>query len=148
MIDGEITYKLNGENTCKFTGTFNPDGTWNEGVFEKGPAKYVGSFERQQMNGIYYVEWGSAGEICYDGPVAANKLQGHGVMKFSQGTIKQIEGDWENDELVKSTMLTMQDGSTATNYDHTKGILHGQGQVTVLTSTYIGTWNDEGKLTG
>jgi len=42
----------------------------------------------------------------------------------------------------------MKDGSTATNYVPSKGKLVGQGVVKVDTSTFTGSWNDQGRLEG
>ena len=94
MVEGTITYKKGSQDVCKFTGTFNANGMWSDGIFEKGPAKYVGVFANQQMNGQEFnVIWSDSG-IRYKGPIVANKLQGEGKMFFSSGNIRKIEGLW------------------------------------------------------
>ena len=51
------------------------------------------------MNGNYTVSWDN-GNIIYQGPVRANKLEGQGVMTFENGgQIKEIRGIWQGDEL-------------------------------------------------
>ena len=100
------------------------------------------------MNGQQFnVIWSDSG-IRYKGPVVANRLQGDGKMFFSSGNIRKIEGQWQQDKLVKCTRLIMEDGSCANNYDHEKGILTGSGQVIVGKTRYEAVWNQEGKMEG
>lgn len=52
-----------------------------------------------------------------------------------------------NNEPKESSHVTMSDGSTADNYNAKTGLLEGKGKVIVGKHTYVGTWNQEGKLT-
>lgn len=98
------------------------------------------------MNGKFKVEWTSG--ISYNGMIEANKLHGEGVMTFKEGNIASIKGVWANDTLEQCNLLTMRDGSTATNYKPSEGKLVGQGKVKVGSSMYEGTWDDNGRLNG
>ena len=103
------------------------------------------------MHGTFTVIWGDR-DIVYEGEVRDNHLEGPGVMTFKSGAIEKIQGEWSNDKLVKSNMLTMRDGSTATNYVYNYqtevGLLTGKGAVKVGHSTYTGVWDSNGKLNG
>lgn len=112
MTKGKITYLKTGTD-CWFEGTFK-DGSWHEGVYRNGNATYEGTFVNQTINGVYFVQWTTG--ITYEGSIQANKLHGEGVMTFPQGKIAKIKGTWAEDELVSCELLTMQDGSTATNF--------------------------------
>ena len=69
-------------------------------------------------------------------------------MTFKEGNIEKINGVWANDTLVDCKLLTMRDKSTATNYRPSEGKLVGQGTVKVGSSTYEGTWDENGRLNG
>lgn len=69
-------------------------------------------------------------------------------MTFKEGNIAKIKGEWANDTLATCKLLTMRDGSTATNYMPSEGKLVGQGTVKVGSSTYEGTWDANGRLNG
>ena len=137
MTDGRISYPK-AESECWFEGSFTND-QWNKGKYKKGPALYEGTFDNQRMNGYFTVEW--AGGIRYEGLIRENKLHGDGEMSFKDGNIAQIQGVWADDTLQKSSLLVMRDGSTATNYDPSKGKLVGSGVVKVGQSTYTGKWD-------
>ena len=102
------------------------------------------------MNGIYTVVWLSG--ISYKGAIENNKLHGAGEMTFKEGNIAKIKGVWANDTLETSDLLTMRDQSTATNYKPSLGKLVGPGIVKVVSSavssTYDGTWDENGRLNG
>ena len=66
----------------------------------------------------------------------------------NDSNISKIEGTWNNDTLENSKLLTMRDGSTATNYCAAKGKLFGQGEVKVGQSIFTGTWDESGRLSG
>lgn len=69
-------------------------------------------------------------------------------MIFSEGNIAQIEGTWNNDNLESCKLLTMRDGSTATNYQPKAGKLIGEGYVKVGESKFAGNWDESGRLNG
>ena len=69
-------------------------------------------------------------------------------MTFKEGNIEKINGVWANDTLATCKLLTMRDKSTATNYMPSEGKLVGQGTVKVGSSTYEGTWDENGRLNG
>jgi len=69
-------------------------------------------------------------------------------MTFAEGKIAQIKGTWNTDSLESSKLLTMREGSTATNYQPREGKLVGEGYVKVGDSTFAGTWDDNGRLNG
>ena len=144
MTDGMIKYENTG-GECWFKGTFK-NGSWCKGVYKKGPATYEGIFVDQKMNGTYKVSWTSG--INYQGQLEENKLHGEGEMTFKEGNIAKIKGVWNNDTLEQCTLLTMRDGSSATNYMPSQGKLVGQGVVKVGSSTYEGTWDENGRLNG
>lgn len=98
------------------------------------------------MNGKYKVEWTSG--ISFNGQIKDNKLHGEGEMTFKEGNIAKIKGVWDNDTLETCKLLTMRDGSTATNYKPSQGKLCGEGMVKVGSSTYEGTWDENGRLNG
>ena len=121
MVSGKITYNNTGDD-CYFEGTFN-NGSWNVGTYKKGPAYYTGTFVDQAMEGQYKVQWENG--IVYEGAIVDNKLHGDGIMTFTEGNISSIEGTWQVDTLTTCRLLTMRDGSTATNYDPVAGKLRG-----------------------
>ena len=98
------------------------------------------------MQGNYVVTWDNG--IKYEGAIEDNKLHGEGTMTFDDGNIKTIQGEWQNDTLTTCKLLTMRDGSTATNYNPVTGKLQGEGVVKVGSSTYTGNWDEQGKLNG
>lgn len=144
MVEGKIAYP-NQEGDCFFEGHFR-NNSWYQGVYKRGTTTYEGTFENQKMDGEYKVTWASG--IVYVGAVKNNKLEGQGVMTFAQGNIAEIKGVWRADELERCELLTMKNGATATNYNPKKGRLTGPGTVKVGVSTYVGTWDENGKLNG
>ena len=131
--------------TSFFTGTFK-NGQWHKGKFTKGNTSYDGLFE-SGMNGKFIVEWLESGNK-YDGMLLNEKLHGEGEMIYKEGPIATIEGFWNAGELERCVLLTKRDGSTATNYQISTGMLVGQGSVKVGPSTYTGTWDESGLLNG
>lgn len=111
FVSGKLTYS----DTCWFDGTFENE-QFKHGTFHNNSVEYRGSFKGQTMVGEFSVKWPS--NIKYVGPVSNNKLNGKGVMTFPDGVgnIKQVEGTWENDQLIQCDLLTMHDGSTADNF--------------------------------
>lgn len=62
----------------------------------------------------FHVKWPS--NIEYKGQVSNSKLNGLGEITFPEGEIEKIKGIWKDDMLIQSDLLTMRDGSTATNF--------------------------------
>ena len=69
------------------------------------------------MNGEFKITWPS--KVVYKGQVQNNELYGEGVMTFppGHGKIREVKGTWRSD-LEKCALLTMENGDTATNYNH------------------------------
>ena len=147
MAMGKISYlKVGG--TCNFEGTFKADGSWDTGTYRKGAANYTGTFtDGQNMTGRFTIEWINS-EIKYDGMVKNNKLHGDGIMTFKKSKIRELVGTWEDDKMKTCSKVTLEDGSTATNYNPITGQLEGRGVVRVGASTYEGTWTETGRLNG
>ena len=145
LSKGKITYLGQSGGECWFDGTFK-NGQWHKGKYMKGQAMYEGIFHDQQMNGKFTVTWPSG--VKYVGQLQNNKLHGEGVMTFKEGNIAEIKGTWEADNLVKSNLLTMRDGSTATNYDPATGKLVGEGFIKTGGCTFTGIWSEDGVLNG
>lgn len=120
MSTGKISYLEQAGGECCFEGTFEGN-QWHKGVYTKGGATYKtlkeGVFENQTMKGEFEITWPS--KVVYKGNVLNNELQGKGTMTFpaGHGKIKEIQGNWKTD-LEKCDLLTMQNGDTATNYNH------------------------------
>ena len=98
------------------------------------------------MTGKFEIWWDSG--AYYNGDLANSKLCGKGFMTFTTGKIRRIEGQWDNNKMTKCDLITMDDESTATNYQPETGLLVGEGKVKSGDSLYEGTWDDNGCLTG
>ena len=116
MSKGKVTYLEQAGGECSFEGTFKGN-QWGKGIYTKGGATYEGTFADQTMKGKFKITWPS--KVVYEGGVQNNELHGEGVMTFppGHGKIKEVKGTWKSD-LEKCALLTMENGDTATNYNH------------------------------
>jgi hypothetical protein len=81
-------------------------------VYERNDdTSYEGKFVNGVMNGEKFVIHWRTPKVIYEGQVAANKLNGPGMMTYSDDT--KIEGIWKNDKLDREQdhKLILKDGS-------------------------------------